>query len=465
MADRSARPRLLPLHVVSGLLVVVLGLPISADWAAGSDLRETAIVKAVRNARGAVVNLRGEKTVTTASGAGPVDPGRRVNGMGTGVIIDERGYVLTNHHVVDGVREIQVTLADGRRCTAELVARDPETDLAIIKLHVEPRERFEVIKIGTSADLMPGEPVVAVGNAFGYEHTVTRGIVSALHRAVQVSDAQFYEDLIQTDASINPGNSGGPLLNIDGEMIGINVAVRAGAQGIGFAIPVDKAMAVASDLLAHCGAKKVWHGLVPAKHSPGKEGPLVVGTVEEKSPAESAGLKAGDVIVSIGQAKASRPWQTKIDRPLDFHRALLDLEAGSDLDVTVRRGDETLQLTLTLAKAPAQNTPANPVWELLGMDLKPIPPAEFRQQFRTRYEGGLLITAVRPGSPAAEQGIRRGDVLVGMHIWSTVSIENVTWVIKRPDFASLNPVKFFILRGNDTLYGYLPVAMVDRATE
>ena len=212
--------------MLCGLLLVTA--PVTA-----SDLRETAIVKAVRNARGAVVNIRGEKTIPgSATQAGHPEASHRVNGMGTGTVIDERGYVLTNYHVVDGVpeREIQVTLADQTRRTAKLVARDPETDLAVVKLDLAESERLPVIPIGTSSDLMLGETVVAIGNAYGYPHTVTRGIVSSLHRAVQVSDAQFYEDLIQTDASINPGNSGGPLLNIDGEMIGINVAVRAGAR-------------------------------------------------------------------------------------------------------------------------------------------------------------------------------------------------------------------------------------------
>ncbi len=200
---------------------------------AASELRETPIVKAIQRARGAVVNIRGEKTVVDHGFAAvpapgqtaTPDAGRRVNGMGTGVVIDARGYIVTNYHVVDGVREILVTQADGRRQVAKLIARDLETDLAVIK--IDARTPLPVIPIGTSSDLMTGETVIAVGNAYGYEHTVTRGIVSALHRAVQVSDAQFYDDLIQTDASINPGNSGGPLLNIDGEMIGINVAVRA----------------------------------------------------------------------------------------------------------------------------------------------------------------------------------------------------------------------------------------------
>jgi serine protease Do len=151
--------------------------------------------------------------------------------MGTGVVVDARGYVVTNYHVVEGVRRIEVTLASGKTTSASLVSHDPRTDLAVIK--VEHDSPLPVITIGTSSDLMIGETVLALGNAYGYEHTVTRGIVSALHRDVEVSRTQRYDDLIQTDASINPGNSGGPLLNINGEMIGINVAVRAGAQGIG----------------------------------------------------------------------------------------------------------------------------------------------------------------------------------------------------------------------------------------
>ena len=202
-----------------------------------------------------MVNIRGEKTVgpggATATGG---ENAHRVNGMGTGVVIDPRGYILTNYHVVEGVREIQVTLSDESRFVATLVARDLETDLAVIKIAAP--DKLPVITAGTSSDLMAGESVIAVGNAYGYENTVTRGIISALHRAVQVSDAQYYDDLIQTDASINPGNSGGPLLNIDGEMIGINVAVRAGAQGIGFAIPVDKVMNVAATLLGSAVAEQ-----------------------------------------------------------------------------------------------------------------------------------------------------------------------------------------------------------------
>ncbi|HUT95437.1 MAG TPA: trypsin-like peptidase domain-containing protein [Thermoguttaceae bacterium] len=451
MPDRPVSHSLTARRTITACLILLCGSALLPARLAGSELRRTPIVEAVEAARPSVVNIRGEKTVG-ATTAQPVvgEAGRRVNGMGTGVVIDPRGYIITNHHVIDGVREIQVTTADQTRYTATLVNRDPETDLAIIK--IDSTEPLPVISIGTSSDLMPGEPVVAVGNAYGYEHTVTRGIISALHRAVQVDEAQNYDDLIQTDASINPGNSGGPLLNIDGEMIGINVAVRANAQGIGFAIPVDKAVAVAAKLLAAHSLQKGWHGLELATDS-ADDGPgSVVGSVAEKSPAQEAGLQPGDVITSVGDVE--------ITRPLDFHRAMVAIETGQSVDVVARRGDETLNLTLRLVGVPSHlQAPVGRYWELLGVELKPIPTEQFREQHRTRYRGGLDVTAVRPESPAANQGLRRGDVLVGMHVWETVSLKNVDYVVNHPDLAKINPVKFYILRAGETLYGYLPVAV------
>jgi serine protease Do len=428
--------------------------------AVASELRDSPIVKAVQRVRAAVVNIRGEKTVpnsvTPAGQTTPTDAGRRVNGMGTGVLIDCRGYIITNYHVVDGVREIFVTMADGKRQVAKLVARDAETDLAVIK--IESDNPLPVVPIGTSSDLMPGETVIAVGNAYGYEHTVTRGIVSALHRAVQVSDAQFYDDLIQTDASINPGNSGGPLLNIDGDVIGINVAVRAGAQGIGFAIPIDRVMSVAVGLLASCNTNKTWIGMESSTDaSPGNHG-MKVGAIEPKSPAAEAGLVSGDVITAIDDIT--------IERPLDFQRAMLDHKAGDMLQLTVQRTDasKSMTLKLTLGEAPeSRKTADQPAWELLGVKLTPIPADEFRKNRQTRYRGGLAITAVRPSSPAANQGIVPGDILVGMHIWETATIDNVSYILKRPDFGKTSPVKFFILRGDETLYGVLPVVSTKTA--
>lgn len=425
---------------------------------AASELRMTPLVRAVQNARPSIVNIHGEKIVSGESGPLAAGDRRRVNGMGTGVIIDERGYIITNHHVVDGVRRILVTRHDGQTQVAVLVSHDPKTDLAIIKIDAE--NPLPVVSIGTSADLMPGETVVAIGNAFGYEHTVTEGIISALHRSVQVSDTQSYEDLIQTSAAINPGNSGGPLLNIDGEMIGINVAVRAGAQGIGFAIPIDKVLLVSSDLLSIRRIDNNWHGLtVEGTGVPGIDG-AVIREVAEQSPASQVGLRPGDVIKSI----ASRP----IHRIIDIERALIGRQPGDPVAITIERDSRTETIDFRLASLPdrvraitasqtSEATTGDRNWDILGVRLEPVSQRQF-QAYRTRYRGGLTVTDVRAEGLAAKQGIRRGDILVGMHIWETITLDNVRYVLDRPDFGEIEPLKFYIVRGTETLYGHMTVA-------
>ncbi len=439
-------------HCLRTLVLAFIVLGLRGAWALpecladdAADGRRSQIVVAVESARPAIVNIHGEKTVAAADQR-TVDASRRVNGMGTGVILDPAGYIITNHHVVDGVRKITVTTSDARSYTARLISHDTKTDLAIIK--VEGAESMPVIDVGTSSDLMPGETVLAVGNAYGYEHTVTRGIISALHRTVQVSDAQSYEDLIQTDASINPGNSGGPLLNVEGRMIGINVAVRAGAQGIGFAIPSDRVLAVASELLSARRISKIWHGVVAKTPGVMNDEGVEVGEVEEDSPAAQVGLKPGDFITLVDN--------TRVSRALDVERALLAHKAGDTVNVSVERDDETMELAIVLAEAPRAGSD-DQTWEVLGLELAAIPARQF-QQYRTRYRGGLSVTDVRSDSPAARQGIRRGDILVGMHVWETVSLDNVAYVLGRSDFAQLEPLKFYILRGSETLYGHLTVS-------
>jgi serine protease Do len=269
---------------------------------------------------------------------------------------------------------------------------------------------------------------------------------------VQVSDAQSYEDLIQTDASINPGNSGGPLMNIDGQMIGLNVAVRAGAQGIGFAIPIDKAMTIAGELLNVARLENRWHGIV-ARSGRGPADGMVVHSVERDSPAERAGIKPGDVIKSAN-GKA-------VVRALDFERALLG-ERDDEFEVHIARDRESVEVNLALSARPRSLAPQNDqVWEMLGLRLAPVPTQQFKQ-YNSRYRGGLAIVAVRSEGPAARQGIRRGDVLVGMHEWETVTPENVDYILNRPDFQKFDPVKFYILRSNDSgsevLYGHLAVS-------
>ncbi len=450
MPHGTTGPRQGLVALFSFLATLAMLNPATPTRLSASELRRTPIVRAVQRVRDSVVNIQGEKTLTPADEEfNPFQSDRRVSGMGTGIVVDPRGYVITNHHVVEDVEEIEVTTADGETLLAKLLADDPATDLALIK--IDPPSPLPVIPIGTSQDLMPGEPVIAVGNAYGYEHTVTRGVISALHRTVQVGDTQKYVDLIQTDASINPGNSGGPLLNIDGDMIGINVAVRVGAQGIGFAIPVDNAMAVAVRLMSTRRLGRNWHGIVATDRQPGK---VVIGSIEEGSPASNADLIVGDLLLSVaGQS---------IHRALDVERALLDKKAGDKIEVVARRGSQEHTVSLVLASPPTEE-PANqdPVWSVLGLRLQRIPPKVF-QRYQSRYRGGLAVTAVRPGSPAARQGIRRGDVLVGMHVWETISLDNVRYILNRPDFEQFAPLKFYILRGSETLYGHMVVSTTPR---
>ena len=438
------------------LVVGCLALAGPARGAGVSDERRTPIVRAIAGAKDAVVNIRGQKMIGGTAddpAAAAHDAPHKVNGMGSGIVIDERGYILTNFHVVEGVQKIEVTLADGQQFVAQRVSTDPAGDLAVIK--IDSPHKLPVIPIGTSGDLLLGETVIAIGNAYGYENTVTRGIISSLHRSVQVSDAQGYDDLIQTDAPINPGNSGGPLINIDGQLIGVNVAVRAGAQCIGFAIPVDKAMSSAARLMSVERLDNNWHGVV-AKETLGDQPGLVVGSVEKDSPASGADLKPGDLVTAVAQQE--------VDRPLDFERAMLGHKAGDELPLTVHRGDDTVKLKLKLAAMPSHPTgDADLAWDVLGLHLAPISATQFKQ-YQSKYRGGLSVTEVRPDSPAAKQGLRRGDVLVGMHIWETVSLDNVTYILNRPDFSDLEPMKFYILRNNETLYGHFNVSLQRKVT-
>lgn len=446
-----------------GLPAMALLLAASATFGAEvSSLRMTPIVRAVQGARPSVVNIQGQKTVPDEKG--PAGATRQVNGMGTGVVIDPRGYVLTNHHVVDGVRQIRVTLDDGTVDIARVVAHDKRTDLAVIKINVG--RPLPTLEVGSSADLMPGEPVIAVGNAYGYEHTVTRGIVSALGRDVQVSDTQAYDDLIQTDASINPGNSGGPLLSIEGKMIGVNVAVRAGAQGIGFAIPVDQALDVAARLMSVERLENKWHGIELAR-SQGRG--ALVRRVKPGSPAAQSGIRTGDVITQLGDVD--------VQRGLDVERALLGRNVGERVAMKVYRSGQEVDMRLAVARRGSgpvrqvakrlepsetkvvQAAATSDAWSVLGMQLEVEPADTFRTR-QSRYRGGMRVVDVRSGGPAASKGIREGDILVGMHRWETASEEDIRYIVSSETLASMDEVKFYILRGDETLYGAMQVETV-----
>ncbi len=416
--------------------------------------RRSAIVQAVERAKPAVVNIHSERS---ARGPASIEelfannPSQnRTNGMGTGIVIDPRGYIVTNQHVVEDVNVIRCRLHDGAAHIARVIARDKEHDLALLK--IEPAKPLATLTIATSADLMLGETVVAIGNAYGYEHTVTVGIISALKRDVVLNKDISYKQLIQTDASINPGNSGGPLLNIDGELVGVNVAIRAGAQGISFAIPVDQMVQVVGDLLA--GRRK--HELTPGLFCRNridllKDSPryLEVERVLPEGPAAKAGIKNGDVILQAGGLAATTT--------IDFERALLDLKAGETLPLRIRRGEAELGIALKLegVAPPPAVTVADRAWKQFGFKLASAG-IELVNLSNPTLRGGMMVTEVESDSPAAKSGIRAGDILVGLHKWETISMDNVAYVLNHADLTSFYPLKFFVLRGTQLHQGTLP---------
>lgn len=438
----------------------------SASFA--DDPRLTPMVQAIRRAKTCVVNIHTEKTSQEVDPLFPSGKSRKVNGMGTGIVIDERGYIVTNHHVVDGVDSLRVTLVDGGTYDARVVSFDRAHDLAIIR--IQASRALETMPLGTSSDLMLGETVIAVGNAFGYEHTVTSGIISALGRDVEVNEKQSYKNLIQTDASINPGNSGGPLVNLKGEVVGINVAIRAGAQRIGFAIPIDDARKVIARLISAEQLSQNWHGLsVHDVRAPGAL-QLVVDGTQPGSPAAEAGFLPGDIVLKAGNVAVADG--------ADLERALLGVKPGQEIPVQVRRGEQTQNFKLMLARLPGRGgSPGNvtvvrgnnadppaiesriaqKAWELLGVRLRPLPTSQ-KALVGPKYQGGMQVIEVRGDSSAAQNGIRAGDILVGLHIWEMTTENDLSYVLDHPQLNTFDPLKFYILRGNETLYGNLRTA-------
>jgi len=259
--------------------------------------------------------------------------------LGSGVIIDEDGWVLTNFHVVNRATKVFVRMADGRELEAEPVVGTPFTDVALLRIHNPKRERFATIKFASDDDLLLGETVIALGNPFGLGGSVSRGILSSKsRRPPSESEPLEVEDWLQTDAAINPGNSGGPLVNLRGELIGVNVAVYREGQGIGFAVPVRRISAALAEISAPEVLKSLWFG---ARVRPGSA-PLTVSSVQGESPAGRAGVRTGDQILQInGQAPSSF---------LEFNRQLADAGTARTISLLVRRGNARKEINLRLIR-------------------------------------------------------------------------------------------------------------------
>ena len=362
--------------------------------------RHTPVVEVVRRAGPAVVNIAASARETPFSRRGRLfDAWERFFGrqarpepeapqsLGSGVLIDRKGLVLTNAHVVAGAGDVTVVLSDRRSFRAEVVGADPDFDIAV--LQVSDARNLPAVTLGTSEDLMIGEPVVAIGNPFGLANTVTTGVVSALHRVIEAGD-RVYEDFVQTDAAINPGNSGGALLNIEGRLIGINTAIHSEGVGIGFAIPIDKARAIVQEVLQYGEVRPAFTGIVVDPSS--RPGALVV-EVLAGSPAEKAGLRAGDRIIDLGGQE--------LRDATSFRQLERALVPGRSRPISVRRGREApLRLTLRIEELDVERAAR------IGLA---------RMGLSVEREGrAWVIGRVSRSSDAYARGVRAGDTLLGL---------------------------------------------------
>ncbi len=398
-------------------LALCIALALAAQAARADDpfLRRTAAVRAVERVGPSVVNVTTESVVQGQ----PFqrfrgDPffdrffqdlfeprlPRKAQSLGSGVVIDAAGHVLTNEHVVARADVIRVTLADGREFEAKLVGADPNNDLAVLQL--QGHQNVPWTAPGGSGDMLVGEPVIAIGNPFGLSNSVTTGVVSALNRSLRTEDRVF-NGFLQTDASINPGNSGGPLLNAEGELVGINTAIYQGAQGIGFAIPIDTAKRVVHELLTRGEVAPVWLGvdlqdldarLVELMQLPPRLGGALVSQVREDGPAAGSGLARGDVI-------------TKVDGSA--------LQSARDFYDFLGRTTPGQQLTLSLWRAGAEKSVRVTPREIPEAALRELGEARLGLSLKPHKGGGYEVTAVREGSGAARIGIQPGDLVLGIN--------------------------------------------------
>ena len=343
---------------------------------------------------------------------------RQVLSLGSGVIINPEGYVLTNDHVVGGAKEIRVTLINGEEYPGRLIGTDPITDLAVVKILADSTVRFSNAVLGDSDDLIIGEWAIAIGNPFGYllddpKPTVTVGVISATNRDIKPERGQkaTYRKMIQTDAAINPGNSGGPLVNALGEVIGVNAFIFTsgrGSEGVGFAVPINRAKLVINDILKYGEVVKAWIGLRVQTITPAiaqslelkRQRGLIISSVSDRSPGSKAGLKAGDVLISVGMQE--------VDRLADWEEIKSYARAGRALGVTVLRGDKELSMVVVPEGIPTRLAPTK--MDKFGLKVAKITPS-VASYIGVRNTEGVIVMGAEESSWAARWRLQSGDII------------------------------------------------------
>ncbi len=370
-------------------------------------------------------------------------PREESRAAGSGVIVDPRGYILTNNHVVEEATEVEVRLSDDRKFKATIVGRDPKTDLAVLKIDAPPGT-LPVAQLGDSDRLRVGQWAVAIGNPFGLDRTVTVGIISATGRT-RVGVAT-YEAFIQTDASINPGNSGGPLLSLDGRVVGINTAIVSSGQGIGFSIPINMARDIMSQLISKGRVVRGWLGIVIQELTPelaagfgvAPNSGVLVSEVMKDAPAEAAGLKAGDIIVQLDGAP--------MKEVTELQKRVAAVTPGRPTPILVIRNGKPTPLTVRIGEQPGEEaalTP-QPKEQTLGLTVEPLTP-EATARFKLSARAGVVVVDVAPGSSGDQADIRAGDAILELARQPVTNVEGFRRIM-----AGLKPgeaVPVYIQRG------------------
>lgn len=424
------------------LIALCTCLTLTTVTFAQTDLRQSPVVKAVRKISPAVVNIsseqarRNQPSPFSSFGFHPFfdsffkdflapEYERRSprSSLGSGIIIDgKKGFILTNAHVIENTAQIMVTLQDKQTFPAKVIGVDAEADLAV--LQIEPKGALPDAPLNSSDDLLIGETVIAIGNPFGFSHTVTTGVISALDRTIRTDD-RIYRNFIQTDASINPGNSGGPLLNINGELIGINTAVYAKAQGIGFAIPVARAQKIVTDLIEYGEVIPAWLGLIlqPIDNALAgylnldedlqrRYGGLLIKKVTPQGPGDRAGLKSGQLLLSV----KNRPVSS-----IGTYRATMkEVGIGQTVEVLTWQNGALKKVKVRSASFPDKLADQLPE-TLLGITVVDIT-RKLANRFNLRSDQGVLVLDTRKNVGLGRIGARAGDVL---HQINTVKLHQV----------------------------------------
>jgi serine protease Do len=395
---------------------------------------------------------------------GEREPLPEMRSLGSGVIIDEKGYVLTNCHVIEGADEITVKLSDERKYKGKILGKDKETDLAVIQIKSKKRKKFPVAKLGDSDQVKVGQWVLAIGNPFGLERTVTAGIVSATGRVI---GASYYDYLIQTDASINRGNSGGPLVNLAGEVIGINTAITSptgGSVGIGFAVPINIAKDILSDLIEHGKAIRGCLGVGIQNLTPelaekfglseDQKG-VVVNDVFKGYPAEKAGFKREDVIIEFDGKK--------IENKKELSLLVARTRVGKKVKVIVIRNKKKITLTPTIAKMPKDfhrlgGKVLPRVEEKFGLEVEEIT-KELAEELDLKDTQGVVIRRVVPFSPASEAGFRKYDVIKEIEEIKIKGLSDYEKALEKVE--GKESILFLVERAGHTLYLVLKIEEIE----